>query len=175
MASKATSADVDTIMKLVTDGDGVLATGIDNTIREGLPPFAKLCMQLLLWVPTMLAVALERTAWQQPVSAGAISDRGKQAVGAPALHLTCLCGGQLATAHLLCFDKPAVRFSGLCNDGLALLLFLLLPVAQPGGSLCSARACLISLPQCQAGRWYSSSTQQVVLIPAVCHWHLQQS
>ena len=37
----------------------------------------------------LFAVALERTAWQQPVSAGAISDRGKQAVGAPALR-SCL-------------------------------------------------------------------------------------
>ena len=45
------------------------------------------------------AVALERTAWQQPVSAGAISDRGKQAVGAPALQLLCVRVGQLAMAH----------------------------------------------------------------------------
>ena len=160
----------------LTDSDGVLATVIDNTTREGLPSLcATPCMQLSLGAPTILAVALERTAWQQPVSAGAISDRGKQAVGAPAPHLTCWCGRQLAAAHFLFFNKPAVCFSSLCNDGMALLRFLLLPVAQPGGSLCSVRACIYHCPSVRLGGWYSSGTQQVVLIPAVCRWKLQKS
>ena len=66
---------------------GAKRLGMHGTTLHGTPPFclcAMSCMQLLICVLNTFAVALERTAWQQPVSAGAISDRGKQAVGAPA-------------------------------------------------------------------------------------------